>query len=122
VPEQREHQEHQVQQHRSRPITSTFLRDKVQAVARELQHGELARESGQSRLLETRRVVTCDWLATAQALRAQGEAALAREVEAFVKDMPRVRTDRDRIAAGLMAQIDARRERERDHSPPLPRT
>jgi hypothetical protein len=83
------------------------MRSKVEAVARELRQGALAPEPGKARLLETRRAVVEAWLATAQALRREGQGELAREVEAFVRAMPRVRTEREAIAAGLIAQMQA---------------
>ena len=96
---------------RKPPFESTFMRTKVQAVANELRGGRLTPEPGKAKLIETRRSVTSDWLATAAALRAQGEGQLAREVEDFVRAMPRVRTEKEQIAAGLLAQIQAHRQR-----------
>ena len=96
------------------PIESTFMREKVEAVAHELKRGHLAPEPGKAKLMQTRLIVQADWLATAAALRAQGEAQLAREVDAFVKAMPSARTEKERIAAGLLAQIDAHRRRGKD--------
>ncbi len=90
------------------------MRTKVQAVARQLKRGHLRPEPGKAKLLETRGIVTSDWLATAAALRAQGEVRLAREVEEFVKAMPSVRTETERIAAGLLAQIEAHRHRDKN--------
>jgi hypothetical protein len=57
-------------------------------------------------------------LNTAAILRAQGEGALAREVEDFVKAMPGVRTEKEQIAAGLLAQVAVQRQRE--HAPAGP--
>lgn len=96
---------------RSPPKDSTFMRKKVEQVARELQAGELAPEPGKARLASTRETVRAGWLATAEVLRAQGQAELAGEVEKFVKAMPAARTDKEMIAAGLMAQIEAQRQR-----------
>jgi len=73
--------------------------------------GGLTSEPGKAKLIETRRSVTSDWLATAAALRGQGEGQLAHEVEGFVRAMPRVRTEKEQIAAGLLAQIQAHRQR-----------
>ncbi len=91
------------------------MRTKVQAVANELRGGRLTPEPGKVKLIETRRRVTSYWLATAAALRAQGEGQLAREVEDFVRAMPRVGTEKEQIAAGLLAQIQAHRQRGNDH-------
>ncbi len=87
------------------PQASTFVRAKVEAVARALQAGRLAPDPGRATLEATRDAVQRGWQATAAALRAQGDEALAREVEAFAAAMPPVRTDQERIAAGLRAQV-----------------
>ena len=65
---------------------------------------------GKERLLATRRKVVADWMATAAALREQGETALAQEVESFVKAMQTPKTEQEQIAAGLIAQIEAQRK------------
>ena len=44
-------------------------------------------------------------------LRTQGEGDLAKEVEAYAKAMPAARTDKEMIAAGLLSQIKAQRQR-----------
>lgn len=88
------------------PKDSEFMRAKVEAVARELQDGALRVESGKAKLVETRKAVVADWMATAATLRAQGEVELAGEVEQFVKGLPAVRTEKEQIAAGLLARIE----------------
>lgn len=97
---------------RSAPKESTFMRAKVDSVARALQEGRFEPGPAKDRLRETRRAVVGDWLAAAAALAAQGETDLAREVEAFVGAMPAVRTEQEQIAAGLMAEVEAQRRRE----------
>src|SRR5712692_9205028 len=98
---------------------STFMRRKVERVADELQHGLLAPESGKAKLLTTRYRVVEDWSATATLLRAQGQESLARGVEAYVRRMPAVATQKERVAKGLLAQLAAQRSRmlsiEREH-------
>jgi hypothetical protein len=108
----------ETRERRRAPKESTFMRAKVEAVARELQRGGLASEPGKARLMATRAAVTLGWLATAQALRAQGEVDLAREVERFVAGLPAVRTEREQIAAGLLALIDVQRRREQGRDTP----
>jgi hypothetical protein len=88
------------------------MRSKVEGVARELMSGDLRPEPAKAKLLQTRRIVQRDWLETAAALRAQGERTLAHEVEAFVKAMPGVRTEKEQIAAGLLGQIEALHRRQ----------
>lgn len=99
---------------------STFMRRKVERVAEELQHGRLASEPGKARLLATRTRVVEEWSATATLLRAQGEESLARGVEAYVRRMPAVATEKELVAKGLMARLAAQRSRvhpaEREHS------
>jgi len=98
---------------------STFMRGMVERAAAELQHGRLAPESGKARLLATRTRVVEEWSATADLLRAQGQESLARGVEAYVRRMPAVATQKERVAKGLLAQLAAQRSRmlsiEREH-------
>ena len=99
---------------------STFMRRKVEKVAEELQHGRLAPEPGKARLLATRTRVVEDWNATTNLLRAQGQDSLARGVEAYVRRIPAVATEKELVAKGLLAQLAAQRSRvhsaEREHS------
>src|SRR5439155_5418908 len=81
----------EMRERRRSPKESTFMRAKVEAVASELQRGGLASEAGKAKLMATREAVTDEWLATAQALRAQGQVDLAREIEGFVAALPTVR-------------------------------
>jgi hypothetical protein len=95
------------------PKHSTFMRAKIEAVAEALKEGRFDPGAGKDKLLATRRKVVAGWLATAAALRGQGETTLAKEVEAFVKAMPSPKTEQEQIAAGLLAQLEAqRKERE----------
>lgn len=89
---------------REPPAPSTFMQSKVMAVARELQRGRLEPEAVRERLVDTRKALATGWLAAASALRQRGETALAGDVEAFVQSLPPVRTEKERIAAGLAAQ------------------
>ncbi|MEJ8859958.1 relaxase/mobilization nuclease domain-containing protein [Variovorax robiniae] len=93
---------------RTPPPESTFLRRKVESVGRDLQAGRAVADAGKERLFLTRRQVEADWLVTIAALRQQGEQALANLVERFVGSMPAVRTDHERIAAGLREVLRAR--------------
>lgn len=96
---------------RAPPPDSRFMRAKVEAVGRELQDGALRPEPGKAKLVETRRTVVADWMATAATLRVQGEHELAGQVEQFAKGLPAVRTEKEQIAAGLLSQIEAQRQR-----------
>ena len=98
---------------------SMFMRRKVERVAEELRRGQLAPESGKGTLLDTRERVVEDWSATADLLRAQGQDSLAQGVEAYVRRMPTVATNKEIVAKGLLAQVAAHRARvrpaEREH-------
>jgi len=90
---------------------SSFMRRKAEGVGSELLRGGLRPEPGKAELLATREHVLEDWNATAASLRDQGEPQLAREVENFVRRMPEVGTDKERIAKALLAQVAAQRSR-----------
>jgi len=90
------------------PPESTFFRRKVESVGRDIQAGRATPDPGKEALSVTRNQVEADWQLTINALRRQGEQALAKQVEEFVRTMSPVRTDRDRIAAGLLEMLRAR--------------
>lgn len=92
---------------------STCMRRKVERVAAELQHGRLAPEAEKATLLATRSRVVEDWGATTALLRAQGNESLAQGVEAYVRRMPAVATEKELLAEGLLAQVAAQRSRVR---------
>ena len=98
------------------PPGSTFMRRKVEAVGKALQAGRLPPEPGRARLVATRGQVEADWTETAEKLRRHGHGALARQVEQFSRTMPPVRTDRERIAAGLL-EVMKTRERRHESDP-----
>ena len=81
---------------------------KVNVVAQELARGPLVQDPARARLLETRKAVVAGWLATARQLEAQGECALAGEVRSFVRQMPPVMTDRERIAEALLKTLNVK--------------
>jgi hypothetical protein len=91
------------------PKDSTFMRTRVAAIIKEMQSGRLAPEAGKAVLRATRDEVGVGWASTAQLLRAQGETALATEVERFMREMPPLRTEKEQIAAGLLAELAAQR-------------
>ena len=99
---------------------STFMRRKAERVAQELQHGRLGPEAGKAKVLVTRNRVFDDWRTTATLLRAQGHESLARSVEAYLRRMPAVATEKEIVAKGLLAHLAAQRTRvrsdEREHS------
>jgi hypothetical protein len=96
--------------HAQRRRASTTVRDRVTAVAQELVRGALE-DPGREKLLRTRRAVVAGWLAVAQQLDRQGESALAANVRLFVREMPPVMTDKERIARDLMETHSSERNR-----------
>lgn len=84
---------------------STLVRRKAEGVAEELRRGRLTLEPGKRKLLATRAKVVEAWEATAALLRANGQEALAKDVEAYVQRMPAVVTEKERIAKGLLSQL-----------------
>ena len=50
-------------------------------------------------------------------LRAQGHASLARGVEAYLRRIPAVATEKELLAKGLLAQLAAQRSRRRSEEP-----
>jgi hypothetical protein len=100
------------------PAPSSFMRTKVERIARDLQRGHLPSDEGHSILAGTRREVDADWQATAMMLRRNGMEALAAEVDYFVASLPPVRTEAMQIAANLIENIRAQRRAERLPDPP----
>lgn len=93
--------------------SSTFTTKRAQDVGNEIRRGRLTRESGKSTLLSTRAVVIREWERTAKHLDTAGERLLAGDVRSFLRTLPPPRTDREWVAAGILAEI-ARRERRPD--------
>jgi hypothetical protein len=65
-------------------------------------------------LEKTRRHVERGWHATSEALRSQGQTALADQTQSFVGGLPPVRTEREWFIAGLLEQAGRHRAREID--------
>jgi hypothetical protein len=84
---------------------STFMRERVESVARELAGTGLRAEHGKGQLLHTRREVERGWLSLAGMLQRDGMSDLAEDVRRHVQRMPAVRTDREDIAHRLHARI-----------------
>ena len=88
---------------------STHMRERVEAAAVALRTADRVGEPGKLRLRESRRELEREWLATSEALRSQGQTALAEQTRHFVRSLPPARTEREWLMAGLVEQ--ARRER-----------
>jgi hypothetical protein len=89
--------------------SSYAVRDKVEGVARELARSGAIRDPGHAKLAETRKAVVTGWLRVAALLDKQGDAALAGEMRQFVKSLPPVLTDRERIASELTRHVKSQR-------------
>jgi hypothetical protein len=93
---------------------STHIRERVESAALELRKGGRSIELAKLKLEKTRRDVERGWHATSEALRSQGQTALAEQTRAFVGGMPPVRTEREWLIAGLAEQVKGNRARERE--------
>jgi hypothetical protein len=89
--------------------SSYAVRDKVESVARELAGSGTIRDPAHAKLAATRKAVVAGWLGVAALLDKQGDATLAGEVRQFVKSLPRVLTDRERIATALLRHVEMQR-------------
>lgn len=87
--------------------SSYALRDKVESIVRDLSMLGGVRDPARAKLAETRKAVVAGWLGVAALLDKQGEAALAGQVRQFVKSLPLVLTDRERIAVELTHYVRA---------------
>lgn len=100
------------------PKTSTFMRATLDSVLQILRTERGALDAGQEAMQGTRRDVEADWRATADALRRQGEAELAAQVDRFVARMPAVQSDAQRMAERWKEQARIRTpERTKTRSP-----
>ena len=88
---------------------STFMETLVRDVGNAIKVGKLFPGSGKPKVLKTRAEALEQWDQTAKRLEQQGESKLAEEVRQFTKTMPPPRTDRERIAAGILTEIARRR-------------
>ena len=89
--------------------SSYALRDKGESIITELARSGTIRDQAHARLAETRKAVAVGWLGVATLLDQQGEPALAGEVRQFVKILPPVLTDRERLATVFVRHMLARR-------------
>jgi hypothetical protein len=87
---------------------STALRDNVASVVKELKETGTVRDPARKKLVETRKAVVDSWMRAAAMLDLQGEMSLAGDVRYFVKRLPPLLTDRERVAAGILSQLDRR--------------
>jgi hypothetical protein len=101
---------------------SHVLRERVTSVAQELARTCTVRDPGRDRLVNSRKALIAGWTKIAETLDAQGEIGLAGDVRYFAQTLPRVLTDRERLAAQLAEHLKHRspsqavRHRSRDNT------
>ena len=85
-----------------KPIESSYLQGQVETVLNEIVNGIVPKQPGKQILEGTRNNVVADWNATAHALRDAGMESESKAVEAFIHDLPAVKTEyevlRDHVA------------------------
>ncbi len=89
---------------------SSFIRARVEAVARELANGGNPTELGERPLLETRAGVVQGWRGVANRLAESGQQELAAAAVRFVDAMEPPRTGRERLTRDLLVAAHAQRE------------
>ena len=93
--------------------TSTHMRTRSEAVARELTSGGLKEDPSKTVLLATREAVLEGWRNLSNILERQGETQLAATVRRFTETMPPPWTEKEAIAHQIRGQIAAHRAEER---------
>ena len=86
---------------------STHTRTRIEAVAAEILKGDLHVEPGKSTLRATRKEVERGWHATSDILIAQGHPELAAQVRWFANQMPPTKTEKEQLAAAMIARSRA---------------
>jgi Relaxase/Mobilisation nuclease domain len=89
---------------------SYAFREKVMAMATELNRKGYFGEPAHAKLVETRKTVVANWMNIADRLDLQGEANLAGDVRSFAKYLPPVRTDTERLANLLARHLAETRQ------------
>jgi hypothetical protein len=93
---------------------SRALHGQLLSIGKELAKTGTIRDPARGKLLETRRAVVAGWEAVARVLDAQDEVILAGDVRYFASHLlPRVLTDRERLADEFVRFNNARKQRER---------
>jgi hypothetical protein len=92
-----------------KPSSSRALRDRVISVAKELNGTGTIRDPARPRLLATRQAIVDGWMGVAARLDAQGEIVLAGDVRNFASNLPKVLTDREKLASQLLRYQESHR-------------
>ena len=93
---------------------SESIRVKAQSIATELSAGAI-RDPARGKLLETRKAVVTGWMGIAATLDAQGEIILAGDVRYFANHLPKVLTDRERLAADFLTFANSQKSKNREN-------
>jgi hypothetical protein len=88
--------------YRTPPSRSRALRERVRGVAIELNGTGTIHDPARPRLVATRRSIVDGWMGVAAQLDAQGEIILAGDVRYFASNLPKVLTDREKLAVQLL--------------------
>jgi hypothetical protein len=95
--------------YRIKPSNSRALRDRVISVAKELHCTGTIRDPARPKLLATRQAIVDGWMEVAARLDAQGETVLAGDVRYFASSLPKVLTDREKLASQLLRHQESHR-------------
>jgi hypothetical protein len=93
---------------------SIHMRERVETAAKELRGAKRTEDPAKMQVRETRRDLEHGWLSTSDALRNQGQSALADQTRQFVRNLPPARTEREWLMAELLEQRRGRHAREWD--------
>lgn len=93
--------------------SSTHMRERAQAAAAALRTGDRVGEPVKRKIRETRQEPERRWLTSSEALRSQGQTALAEQARQFVRHLPPARTEREWLTAGVAGQVQGSPARER---------
>jgi hypothetical protein len=94
--------------YRTKPSRSQALRARVRSIATELSATGTVADPARATLLKTRKAVLAGWEGVAAALDAQGKIELAGDVRYFAQHLPRVLTDRERLAQDFLRHLKAK--------------
>jgi hypothetical protein len=106
---------------------SRALRERATSVVQELARTRTVRDPARDRLVNSRKALIVGWTKIAETLDAQGEISLAGDVRYFALTLPRVLTDRERLASKLVEHLKPTSPRQpnqtrgRDHTDELVR-
>lgn len=97
--------------YRTPPSRSRALHDRVRSVASELHETGTIRDPARPKLVATRKSVVDGWMGIAARLDAQGEVVLAGDVRYFASNLPKVLTDREKLAVQFLKHQELQRAR-----------